>query len=671
MALSAPDLDDRRFQDIVDQVKLLIPQYCPEWTDHNVSDPGVAMIELFAWMTDMLLYRVNQVPDKMYIKFLDLIGVHLAPPRAARAPITFYLSAPQPVDVVIPTETEVATVRTETSTAITFSTEADLTLRPAVVTSAYTRRTGFRGSEGWTSHDLWELGLPGKRIALFPQKPAPGDGFYVALERDHSQHVLALVLGCESAGGAGVNPRNPPLEWQIWRGGASPWVRCEVEYDGTGGFNYSGEIILHLPGMTVREAVNDGGFQLPRSYWLRCVITEPQGDQGAYRVSPEVERMQVESRGGTVEARQATSVYDELLGVSDGNPGQSFSLLHRPILALDSQKDYLTVETPAGDAERWEEVADFADSNEGDRHFCLDTLSGAITLGPSLLQPDGSVYRFGAVPPKGSVLRFHRYQYGGGVAGNLPKGTLRVLKTAVPYVTQVINRQPALGGQNAQTLDDAKLRAPQSLRTRNRAVTADDYEFLAAQVPGVARALCFAPGAQPGDATEPQPGQVFVVVLPQVDAVEGRIPPERLTPSADVHVEVMSTLDRRRVLGVFVDVRHPQYVWVNVDATIRVRPGHHVALRTDVQRQATQALYRYLNPFVGGPYGTGWPFGRDVHLSELYGVLQQIPAVEFVENVRMSISDPDGGIEPTDAGARLTVARDAIVCSNQHQVVVS
>ena len=59
-------LDDRRFQDIVDQAKRLIPQYCPEWTDHNVSDPGVALIELFAWMTDLLLYRVNQVPDKMY-----------------------------------------------------------------------------------------------------------------------------------------------------------------------------------------------------------------------------------------------------------------------------------------------------------------------------------------------------------------------------------------------------------------------------------------------------------------------------------------------------------------------------------------------------------------------------------------------------------------------------
>ena len=66
MPLPMPPLDDRHFQDIVDQAKLLIPHYCREWTDHNVSDPGVTLIELFAWMTDMLLYRVNQVPEKNY-----------------------------------------------------------------------------------------------------------------------------------------------------------------------------------------------------------------------------------------------------------------------------------------------------------------------------------------------------------------------------------------------------------------------------------------------------------------------------------------------------------------------------------------------------------------------------------------------------------------------------
>ena len=95
MRLPAPNLDDRRFQDILDEARRLIPRYCPEWTDHNLSDPGITLLELFAWMTDLLLYRLNRVPDKNYIKFMDLLGIRLQPARAATTDLTFRLSAPR------------------------------------------------------------------------------------------------------------------------------------------------------------------------------------------------------------------------------------------------------------------------------------------------------------------------------------------------------------------------------------------------------------------------------------------------------------------------------------------------------------------------------------------------------------------------------------------------
>jgi len=85
MSLPAPDLDDRRFQDIVDEAKRRINRLCPEWTDHNVSDPGVALIELFAWMTEMTIFRLNQVPDAFYTHMLNLIGFEPFPATAARA----------------------------------------------------------------------------------------------------------------------------------------------------------------------------------------------------------------------------------------------------------------------------------------------------------------------------------------------------------------------------------------------------------------------------------------------------------------------------------------------------------------------------------------------------------------------------------------------------------
>src|SRR6186997_3260904 len=130
MPLPAPNLDDRRFKDLVDDAKRLVQQRCPEWTDHNVSDPGVTLIETFAWMTDQVVYRLNRVPDRNYVKFLELIGVSLFPPTAARTQVTFWLSAPQPDIVTIAAATQVATVRTDTSEAIVFATTDDLPIIP-------------------------------------------------------------------------------------------------------------------------------------------------------------------------------------------------------------------------------------------------------------------------------------------------------------------------------------------------------------------------------------------------------------------------------------------------------------------------------------------------------------------------------------------------------------
>jgi predicted phage baseplate assembly protein len=666
MSLPTVNLDDRRFQDIVDEAKRLIPRFCPEWTDHNVSDPGVTLIELFAWMTELLLYRVNQVPDKLYIKFLEMIGVTLDPPRAARAPVTFYLSVAQPTEVVIPRDTEVATVRTETSPAIVFTSEDDLIIRPPVVEGYFTRSASRSGSAGWTPHDMQLLDLPGRKIAMFPNPPKLSDAFYIAFDTDHSNHVMALIVDCEVAGGAGVDPKNPPLEWQVWQGGLARWVTCEVEFDGTGGFNESGEIILHVPPMA------EENFQGHTAYWMRCRLTDAQANQtGSYRVSPDIEQLRIESRGGTVYTRHATTVHHEIVGRSEGTPGQQFKLMHTPLLARDPNRDYLVIETPGQPAEAWQETLDFAESQVDDKHYTLDNLNGTLTLGPQLIQPDGSVYRFGAVPPQGSTLHFTRYQYGGGVTGNVPKSALSVLKTSIPYIARVDNRQAAVGGRDAQSLADAKLRAPQVLRTRTRAMTVDDYEYLACQIPGVARACCLAPGAQPGDPSDPKPGQVIVLVVPQADFVEGRIPPEVLTLSADLRANVIADLDARRPLGITLEVRQAEYVWVSIQARLRVAERSAPEFIAEVQRRAEAALYRYLNPYIGGPQGAGWPFDRDLHVSEIYGVLQRVPGVEFVDDVQIGRSEPGSGAKPQMAGPRLVVPRNGLICSEQHRVSVS
>ena len=94
MTLPQIELDDRRFQELVSEARMRIARSCPEWTEHNVSDPGITLIELFAWMTDMLSYRVNRLPDKLHVALLELLGVELHGPTAARTHVRFRLAAP-------------------------------------------------------------------------------------------------------------------------------------------------------------------------------------------------------------------------------------------------------------------------------------------------------------------------------------------------------------------------------------------------------------------------------------------------------------------------------------------------------------------------------------------------------------------------------------------------
>lgn len=209
MALPAPHLDDRRFQQFVDDAKRYIQQACPEWTDHNVSDPGVTLVEAVAHMADQLVYRLNRVPEKNHLAFLDLLGVTLFPPAAARAEITFRLSAPQPEPVVLPTGTEVSTGRTETEEAVVFATTADLTVVPCSLTHILRQEAG--GTPEDRSQDL----LGGEDVPAFSP-------------------CRASVICCCSGS---RRPCRTACSSSIWTAGwtASVWTRADRRWCGRPG----------------------------------------------------------------------------------------------------------------------------------------------------------------------------------------------------------------------------------------------------------------------------------------------------------------------------------------------------------------------------------------------------------------------------------------------------
>ncbi|MBC7257278.1 MAG: putative baseplate assembly protein, partial [Chloroflexi bacterium] len=268
--------DDRSFQDLVDEAKKRILLYCPEWTDHNVSDPGVTLIELFAWMVDILLYRLNQVPDRHYIKLLELLGIQLEPPQAASVPLTFYLSAPQDQIILVPQGTAASTSRADGGEAIVFTTDEPLRIRPAKLAHIVVRQRNEMGSLVYREIALQRLER--EFTPFSPVRPQVGEAIYFGFEEALDRHLIALDMDCVRAGGLNIIPESPPLLWQAW--GEGGWADVEVEADTTGGMSWPGQVRLHLPRLAPTEI---GDFT---AHWVRCQVREPKGGEQPYETSP-------------------------------------------------------------------------------------------------------------------------------------------------------------------------------------------------------------------------------------------------------------------------------------------------------------------------------------------------------------------------------------------------
>lgn len=654
MPLPDPQLDDRRFQDLVNEAKGLIPRYCPEWTDHNLSDPGVTLIELFAWMTDLLLYRLNRVPAKNYLRFLDLLGIRLKDAVPARAPITFSLSAPQPGPVTIPRGTEVATVRTGDRAAISFATDGDLVIWPP------TLRQCLASSDDTAFADLTErLNDDTVYFDAFQPQPLPGDALYFGFPENIGAHTLSLVFDC-MVEGIGVDPRDPPLSWEAWCGGVRGWERCGVERDETGGLNQKGTVILHLP-----DEMESRLLLRQPLFWVRLRLIQPRPRQPAYSASPRVNTVAVTAIGGTCPASHSMVIQGQVLGRAAGVPGESFQLENTPVLPRH-EEEHLEVQGESGEWVAWQEVESFQDSGPGARHYMLDGVTGTVTFGPTIRQQDGAERPFGAIPEKGSHLRMTRYRVGGGIAGNVGANTLTVLKSSIPYVARVTNRDAAVGGLDPESIEAAKLRAPSALRSQGRAVTAGDYEFLALQASRrVARAKCIQARSEARGSATP-PGTVEVLIVPLLPADHPRTL-QALQPPPEMLDGVRTFLDERRLLGTQLVVDGPGYLGVIVEASIVVeRQANADQVRERVLRRITE----HLDPLNGGPDGGGWPFGRDLYLSEMQSIVQSVPGVEYAQDVTIYQVDIQTG-QSRAAGQKITLAEDILLLSYDHVVTVA
>jgi predicted phage baseplate assembly protein len=358
----------------------------------------------------------------------------------------------------------------------------------------------------------------------------------------------------------------------------------------------------------------------------------------------------------TTIAEQGTTLPNEVLGASTGRPNQTFSTTQSPVLAgqrlevaepiwppkeeerriRDDEGDDAIRRLVIGDREqiwvRWHEVPNFNGSGPRDRHYMLNRQTGEVRFGDALN---------GLIPPAlAGNIRMASYRTGGGISGNKPVFAIKQLKTAVPYVSKVVNWLPADGGGDAETKAALLDRGPRMLRHGNRAVALEDFEDLAMLASEeVARAKCIPlyDLETDLDARFRKPGTVSVIIVP-------RSADPMPKPGTQLLASARNFLLAAAQATVNVVMVGPEYVAVDVDTEIVVDDPD---IATTVELGVTLAIVGFLHPVTGNSDGLGWDFGRMPQKSELYKVIGDVDGVSHARNLQLSLRPFREGAEKT------------------------
>jgi len=223
------------------------------------------------------------------------------------------------------------------------------------------------------------------------------------------------------------------------------------------------------------------------------------------------------------------------------------------------------------------------------------------------------------------------------------------------------NTTPAIGGSNAENLDEAKIRVRRDFKKITRAITSDDFEKLARTTPGlrVAR-IKVLPQYHPQFPAFPMPGVVTVVVVPEILAGASSLRPE---PSKGFLQTVRNHLKTKSLAATNLHVIEPEFVEVKVAA--KIRTDARMSAET-VRGKVDEAIRKFLEPLNGGTDGKGWPFGRPVFKSEIYQVIERVPGVACVDSVALFGKSCD-----RMAQDKITLRKIGLVYSGEHEIVVS
>lgn len=424
------------------------------------------------------------------------------------------------------------------------------------------------------------------------------------------------------------------LDWEYLSlaNDSKKWLPLKV-VDETRGFQHSGTVIFSGP--PDLKPVKLLGREL---YWIRVVNRDNRWEHERNRL-PVLKGLFM----NTVTVVQQESITEIM--EPEGQAISSYTLARIPV----AEEQVWVNEA------RWLPVDDFSASGAGDRHYIIDRAAGKLIFG------DGKNGKVLPAPLEAQVLV--RYKTGGGSRGNVGIGEINQLHSSIAFVDRVFNPVAAVSGSDIEVMSEAVERGPQLLRHRSRAVTAEDFEWLAREASqNIARVKCLPNFTGRGGRKS---GWVTMVVMPRA-----REMPAILTPELKILVEkyLLRRAAANLALPGRIQVIGPVYLEISINAALVVDDLDAIAV---TEKAALEKLNQFLQPLSGHFAGNGWEIGQYPHISVFYVLLKSISRVKYIEKASMSVMKLEDGrrveVDPT----RLADFPHCMVMNGKHQVQVS
>ena len=259
-----PLIDKRTAEEIAQQIKDLLKVHVPGWNQNDQI--SLALIQSLARFAEIIIQRLNQVPEKNFLAFLDLLGACRQPPQAARVPLTFSLTAKAIADAVVPAGTQVAaTPAPGESDPTIFETERELFVSAVQIGAVY----GRNPQQDTYSDRSAVVQTTSAGVPIWSGDRPVDHLLYIGQRQLSWGHIQRLSLTVEVEQPLSSSSTDSPAVWELWDGTATP---LSPTSDSSQSFTVTGRQTIKFGAVAALPLSTVNGIE---SRWLRCRLNRP------------------------------------------------------------------------------------------------------------------------------------------------------------------------------------------------------------------------------------------------------------------------------------------------------------------------------------------------------------------------------------------------------------